>query len=96
MGKSQKQQLVNRLSLLIMHLLKWQFQPERRCTSWKLTVKVRRIRLVRILKINPSLKNQKDEIADAYEQAVVRAANETGLLENKFPEKCPYIWKVSK
>jgi Domain of unknown function DUF29 len=54
-GRSEKRELVNRLTVLLIHLLKWQAQPAFRDTSWRLTIAERRGRLVEHLKDNPSL-----------------------------------------
>lgn len=91
MGNSNKRELASRLAVLIAHLLKWQFQPTRRSTSWRLTIKVQRININRLLKQNPSLKHEVNSILeDAYEEAIVIAANETGLDESSFPKNCPF------
>jgi len=55
MGRAEKRELESRLEVLIMHLLKWQFQPNLRSRSWQLTIKEQRLRLERLLKENPSL-----------------------------------------
>lgn len=90
MGKSEKRALESRLEILLIHLLKWQFQAVFRGTSWELTIKEQRKRLARHLKENPSLKAILPQtIDDSYELAVLRAAKETGLKD--FPEKCPYM-----
>lgn len=52
MGRSEKRQLESRLEVLIMHLLKWQFQPNLRSRSWQLTIKEQRLRLEKILQKN--------------------------------------------
>lgn len=91
MGNSNKRELASRLAVLIAHILKWQFQPTRRSTSWKLTIKVQRISTIRLLKQSPSLKYEiNSTLEDAYEEAIVMAANETGLDESSFPNKCPF------
>lgn len=93
MGRSEKRELVNRLALLLMHLLKWQHQPERRGASWEGTVIVQRHALVRHLKDNPSLKAKLDEaIEDAYSDAVPMAMGETNLPKSTFPAMCPWSW----
>lgn len=89
MGKSDKRELASRLAVLIAHLLKWQFQPTMRSTSWKLTIKAQRIGILRLLRESPSLKYRINSIEeDAYEEAKVIAAKETGLIESTFPERC--------
>ncbi len=94
MGKTEKRELVSRLSVLLQHLLKWRFQPERRGRSWKATVTVQRHALTRHLKDNPSLKSGLDEfIADAYSDAVQLAIGETDLPEPTFPPECPWSFE---
>lgn len=89
MGRAEKRELESRLEVLLMHLLKWQFQPSLRSRSWQLTIKEQRLRLQRHLKQNPSLKSViPDLFADAYRLAVVKAEQETGL--DIFPDVCPY------
>jgi hypothetical protein len=89
MGRSEKRQLESRLELLIMHLLKWQFQPNLRSRSWQLTIKEQRLRLEKLLQKNPSLQpNLTEAIEDVYPLATLSAERETGL--SLFPEICPY------
>jgi hypothetical protein len=91
MGKSEKRAMESRLEVLLMHLLKWQFQPSRRSKSWQLTLKDQRRRLGKLLQENPSLKLVLSEsIEDVYPSAVIAAANETGLDDGHFPASCPY------
>lgn len=92
MGRSEKRQLESRLEILIMHLLKWQFQPNLRDQSWQLTIKEQRLRLEKLLTENPSLKSRLDDAKDKiYPLAVISAEKETGL--SIFPETCPYELK---
>ena len=92
-GRSEKRELVSRLSVLLMHLLKWRFQPALRGKSWRLTIKGQRIELRRHLRDNPSLKSHLTEaIADAYESACVDAARETELEPDAFPTACPWSY----
>lgn len=91
MGASERRELINRLAVLLAHLLKWQYQPSFRGRSWQLTLKEQRRRLQRLLRDNPSLRARfADFIFDAYGDAILLAAKETGLDENSFPSKCPY------
>ena len=91
MGRGEKRELVNRLTILLLHLLKWQFQPGFRSPSWSSSIREQRIRLRSHLKDNPSLKAKLDEsFAEAYELAVIGAARETGLPESDFPKAAPY------
>src|ERR1700677_2702094 len=78
MGKSERRELVNRLTVLLVHLLKWRYQSSLRGRSWALTIEQQRLRLGRHLSQNPSLKSQMDEaLVDAYEDARIDAERET-------------------
>jgi len=91
MGKSQKRALESRLTVLIMHLLKWDFQPEYRSNSWKSTIVTQRKEIKRLLRLNPGLKAAlHDLIPEMFRDAVEIAAAETGLPESTFPETCSY------
>src|ERR1700676_1028911 len=56
MGKTEKRELVSRLTVLLLHLLKWRFQPELRGTSWRLSVEEQWLQVASHLADNPSLK----------------------------------------
>jgi len=93
MGRSAKRELVNRLGVLLAHLLKWQFQVPFRSGSWVGTIREQRHRIGRHLRDNPSLKACLDEaVTDAYEDAIVAASTETGLDEGVLPAACPYTF----
>lgn len=88
-GRAEKRQLESRLEVLVMHLLKWQFQPNLRSRSWQLTIKEQRLRLEKLLQENPSLKSSLDNALEKiYPLATLSAEKETGL--SSFPETCPY------
>jgi len=91
MGASEKRELLNRLRVLLMHLLKWQYQPEFRGRSWVNTIREQRRMIPVHLKQNPSLKGKLDEfMLDGYELGRGGAADETGLPESTFPPECPW------
>lgn len=93
MGRSEKRELINRLSVLLRHLLKWQYQPALRGASWEATIKVQRNMLSDHLEDNPSLKAMLSQaIARAYENAVIEAAGETKLASSVFPGTCPWTF----
>lgn len=60
MGRSEQRELVNRLVILLLHLLQWRFQTALRGNSWRLSIKEQRIRLASHLEDNPSLKSKLD------------------------------------
>ena len=94
MGKTEKRELISRLKVLLMHLLKWQFQPVGRSVSWQLTIKEQRRETARHLADNPSLKGRLSEtMADAYGDAIIAAARETSLPEDVFPNECPWSFE---
>lgn len=89
--RSERQQLENRLEVLILHLLKWEHQPDQRANRWRSSVAEQRARLRRLLRDSPSLKRSLHEAArEVYAEAVERAAIETGLAEAVFPPELPY------
>ncbi len=91
LGKQQRQELRNRLSVLIGHLLKWQYQSQSRSRSWLATIKVQRLDTIELLEDNPSLKSDLAEILDkAYERAIALAVKETNLSLQTFPRDYPY------
>lgn len=91
LGKSQRQALKSNLRVLLMHLLKWQYQPERQSKSWRSTIREHRNRILDILEDSPSLQNALVEsLEQCYRQARLQAADETGLDAKIFPEQCPY------
>lgn len=91
MGRSEKRELESRLTVLLVHLLKWKYQPERRGKSWNLTIKGQRIEYINVLTDNPGLKSQLDTIfKSAYKLALVKASSETGIDEDVFPAVCPW------
>lgn len=91
LGKQQRQELRNRLSVLIGHLLKWEYQSSNRSRSWLATIRVQRRDTLRLLKDNPSLKPYlEDALAEAYENGRDLAMGETDLPEQTFPVECPY------
>jgi hypothetical protein len=93
MGRSERRELINRLAVLLLHLLKWRYQPSFRSASWRATVREQRLRLDGHLSDNPSLKSQIDPaMRDAYRLARVGASRETGLEEDTFPSTCPFTF----
>lgn len=91
LGKQQKQELRNRLGILIGHLLKWEYQPELRGKSWKATIREQRDEIIDILLENPSLKPYLDQaIQKGFRQAINLVLRETHLDVDDLPSECPY------
>ena len=75
----------------MLHLLKWDHQPNQRANRWRATVGEQRRRIRRLLLDSPSLKPEIDPICRAvYPDAVQGAAIETQLSETVFPATLPY------
>ena len=93
MGKTEKRELISRLTVLLMHLLEWRFQPELRGASWRLTIEEQRLQIALHLADNPSLRAlQTQALADAYRLAVIGARRETGLGAAIFQQTCPWAF----
>jgi hypothetical protein len=99
MGRSERNELENRLVILLAHLLKWQFQYDRlserwkefKDDSWRSTIVEQRDRIARRLEKSPGLKpGLAGLIAESYSDAAGLAAKETGIRINCFPSVCPY------
>lgn len=91
MSNSERRELLNRLTKLVTHLLKWQYQPGRRSQSWINTIDEQRRQIEILLEDSPSLNRMLPEIlVRAYQYARKDAAKETGLSSNIFPVECPY------
>jgi hypothetical protein len=91
LGKQQRQELENRLAILLGHLLKWDYQPECRSKSWKATIREQRRAIQRLMQANPSLKPYLEEaIAYAYQSGIDLVVRETPLDDQDLPADCQY------
>lgn len=91
LGKQQQQELRNRLGVLLGHILKWEYQPEKRSKSWRVTIRGQRREIKFLLAKNPSLKSYLDEaIFLGYMQGVDLVVEETPLDDQDLPQVCPY------
>jgi hypothetical protein len=94
LGKQQQQELVNRLGILLGHLLKWEYQPTKRSRSWVATIREQRRKIAKLLQKNPSLKPYLNEaIPEAYLDGVDLAVRETLMEYKTFPSEVPYTWQ---
>lgn len=91
LGRKERQELRNRLAVLLGHLLKWQFQAEKRSSIWLSTIREQRIQIKLLLEDSPSLKPYLEQVfLTAYELGLALAIRKTQLGEQIFPEICPY------
>jgi hypothetical protein len=92
-GKSEQRELASRLAVLLAHLLKWQYQPDRRGSSWQATLRIQRAAIDRRLRKTPSLRpmlEDEDWISDMWGDARQQAANEMQIGMAVLPETCPW------
>jgi Domain of unknown function DUF29 len=91
LGIRERQAIYSNLKIVLLHLLKWQFQPSKRTNSWRATLREHRQRVQLQLKDSPSLNPYLSQSLDnCYANARDLAADETGLTLNSFPDICPY------
>jgi len=91
LGKSQHHALDSRTTVIILHLLKMRYQPERHTRSWDKTIVTQRVAIEDLLRHNPSLRRFLAKVAGAvYDSAVKLAASETGLPRETFPSSSPF------
>ena len=94
-GKSEQRELANRMAVLLVHLLKWQYQADRRGSSWLRTIKEQRKRVLLRLEETPSLSGKLNDLrwwSDVWADAVSQAISATGV--DTFPDECP--WAVAE
>lgn len=92
-GSEQFDRWESALRLVLMHMLKWDHQPERRARSWTNSIAMHRRRAARQLKKNPSFQSRFGEVlVEAYEDARAETAVETDMPLRRFPAACSYSW----
>lgn len=95
LGNSTHSKMESLLRVILFHMLKIKFQPEKHTKSWDRSIKSCSTQARRLLRKNPSLKHYLKEIfLDAYEDSIPWASEETGLDEEVFPNKCP--WSIEE
>ena len=95
MGRTEKRELISRLTVLLLQLLKWRYQSGKRGPSWEASIANQRDDIADHLDDNPSLKPLLPQaLASAYRKAAREAVAETGLPAATFPEACP--WTVEQ
>nr|WP_290227785.1 DUF29 domain-containing protein [Trichocoleus desertorum] len=91
LGKSERRGVTSQLIRLLLHLLKWQYQPQRRSDSWLDSITDARTQISLALEDSPSLKSYPAEQLElSYQRARQQAAKQTGISLEVFPEACPY------
>lgn len=94
LGRGERRELVSHLNVLLTHLLKWAYQPERRGPSWRLTLEAQRLQTRQHLRENPSLKPYLDDAMElAYRLALIETERQTRLSRKRFPAVCPWSFE---
>lgn len=92
-GNEQYDKLESALRIILLHLLKWDHQSERRSRSWWASIRVQRHHVAKVLRKNPGLRPLIDEaVAGGYADARILAAAQTHRDDDRFPATCPYDW----
>ena len=91
LGRSDKREIESRLNVIIMHLLKWKYQPAEHKPGWQSTLIEQRERIHKLIRESPSLREYPAQVVDEeYALARTKAAAETGMSEAAFPARCPF------
>jgi hypothetical protein len=91
LGRSEFNGLVGAWRAILIHMLKFDHQPEKRTRSWAISIRSQRDNAADVLADNPGLKSRLDDaLARAYRGARLEASKETSIPLKRFPETCPY------
>jgi Domain of unknown function DUF29 len=91
LSNRERDAIESHLETLVMHLLKWRYQPDRRSRSWDATIRVVRRNIVKLLRRSPSLRRDLPAALDEiYPNARIRAGAATRLADDVFPDACPF------
>lgn len=91
LGRSDKREIRSRVCVILVHLLKWRYQPAGLSSSWNGTLMEQRDELRRVLEDSPSLRRLPEQsLTSEFERARRKAAMETGLSPETFPNTCPF------
>lgn len=91
LGKSERLLIASQLTRLLLHLLKWQYQPQRRSDSWLDSITDARTQIELTIEDSPSLKNYlTEQLEESYQRARRQAAKQTNIQISVFPKECPY------
>ncbi|MDI6792146.1 MAG: DUF29 domain-containing protein [bacterium] len=91
LSKSEKRGIASQLTRLLLHLLKWEYQPQRRSDSWLDSIIDSRTQIDLAIKDSHSLKDYPlEQLGQSYQRARGNAAKQTGMHLSYLPEECPY------
>jgi hypothetical protein len=91
LGRSERRGITSQLTRLLLHLLKWHYQPQRRSDSWLDSITDARTQIELAIADSPSLSTYPlEQLETSYQRARRQAAQQTNLPISTFPEQCPY------
>jgi hypothetical protein len=90
MAKRDRREVESRLVQLLAHLLKWEYQPDHRSKSWLVSIIVQHREIAGCLDSGSLLRHAEEVLPRTYEDALLLASAETGLVLSTFPSSCPY------
>jgi hypothetical protein len=91
LGIADEHAITRHLQRLLLHLLKWRYQPTHRTPSWRRSIRQARDAIVDRTERSPSLRDYPlQRLPLTYRRARRDAADETGLPLATFPETCPW------
>ncbi|NEO03544.1 MAG: DUF29 domain-containing protein [Moorea sp. SIO3I7] len=96
LGKSERRGITSQLIRLLLHLLKWQYQHQRRSDSWLDSITDARTQIELAIEDSPSLRSYPaQQLEQSYQRARRQAAQQTGMSVSVFPEVCPYSLELT-
>jgi hypothetical protein len=91
LGRSDKRSIESNLNVVLLHLLKWRYQSDRRKAGWKSSIAEHRARIRKVIEESPSLRQYPAQVLEEeYALARTKAADEADLPEKLFPASCPF------
>ncbi|MFF9598966.1 DUF29 domain-containing protein [Methylobacterium fujisawaense] len=92
-GLSEYHRLTSAVEIVLLHMLKWDHQPERRSRSWTLSIAEHRERILIQLRKSPGLRSSLDEVQrDGFRLGRLGAARQMRRSPKTLPAECPYSW----
>jgi hypothetical protein len=88
MAKRDRREVLSRLIVLMVHLLKWDHRPDQQCGSWRRTIREQRRELRQLLESGTLRSHATAVLADAYAEARRQAADEAEVGVEVFPSDC--------
>ena len=95
LGINAEHAITRQLQRLLLHLLKWRYQPTHQTLSWRRSIRQSRDAITDRIDRSHSLRDYPlQRLPLAYRRAKRDAADDTGLPLATFPEVCP--WSIAQ